>query len=253
MQKKLRTILVDDETNSNKVLSTLLKRFCPEVEIIGICTDISEAYLMISKNNPDLVFLDVQMPEGSGFDLLRKFKEVFFQVIFVTGFDQYAMNAIKFTALDYLLKPVEVVELVTAVGKAVKMYSLNENRQPQIINLLNNLREEGELRTISIHKNEKVLIIPLLDICAIEADGRYSKLHAMDGRCYTTAKTLKEFEEFLASIPHFLRINRNVIVNTLCILSYSKNEPCIVELKNKLSFDISRRKKQEVLEKLRNG
>src|SRR5687768_7808677 len=116
---KINSIIVDDEKNSREVLQTLLAKFCPEVNIVGEAASVKDAYQIISKTNPDLVFLDIEMPMGNGFSLLQKFDTIPFSVIFITSYDHYAINAIKFSAIDYLLKPVETSELKCAVSKAI--------------------------------------------------------------------------------------------------------------------------------------
>lgn len=239
----MTAVLVDDEENSRKVLSGLLRRFCLEVEICGEAEDAETAYDLVTKVFPDIVFLDIHMPSSSGFNLLRRFRELPFEVIFVTGFDQYAIHAIKFSALDYLLKPVEASDLVAAVQRAARKLLAPENSKPQVINFLYNIEGERERKTIMVHVRENVVVIPVVSICVIEADNRYCFVQIITGEQYTITRTLKEFEEFLAGDPAFLRISRDVIIHTTFIRSYSKGEHCVIEMQNNRIFEISRRKK----------
>lgn len=251
MKERITAILVDDEENSNKVLSSLLNKFCPEIEICGQTTDENQAYELINHILPDLVFLDVQMPLGSGFDLLSRFDEIPFDVIFVTGYDEYAINAIKFSALDYLLKPVEVEQLVNAVQRCVKKQQRKENQHSRISNFLYNLNPHNTEKKIPVHVGEKVIFVTLDSICSIEADSRYSHIQTIGSERYTIARTLKDFEELLMDNSFFLRINRNTIINVVHLKGYSKGEPCMIEMKNNTEFEVSRRKKKEILDKLR--
>lgn len=251
MEKKITAILVDDEENSRQVLSGLLHRFCPEVEVCGEAEDAEAAYELVTRTYPNLVFLDIQMPSSNGFNLLRRFPELPFEVIFVTGFDQYALHAIRFSALDYLLKPVEVPDLVAAVQKAARKLLAPSNNKPQIINFLHNIEDNRKQKTIMVHVRENVVVIPVGTICIIEADNRYCSVHTIMGEHYTITRTLKEFEAFFAGDPAFLRISRDVIIHTAFVRSYSKGEHCIIEMQTGRIFEISRRKKQEVLAHLR--
>ncbi len=247
----LNAIIVDDEDRSRRVLRKLLAGFCPEVKIVGEAKNIDEAYVVINNVKPQLVFLDVQMPTGNGFALLEKFKEVSFDVIFVTSFDQYAISAIKFSALDYLLKPVETIELRSAVDRALNKSKIYADRQVQIINLLNNIDPEVKEKRISVHKNESVVFISLSNIVHIEADDRYSLIKTLQNETYTLAKTLKEFEGFLCNERLFIRISRSLIVNIAHVKSYTKDEPCMITMSDGMVFEAPRRKKQEILKMLK--
>jgi two-component system LytT family response regulator len=246
----MKAIIVDDEEKSRRVLRSLLEKFCPEIQISGEAEGVEKAAQLVKELKPGLVFLDIQMPTGSGFDLLRKYEELPFEVIFVTSYDEYAINAIKFSALDYLMKPVEVEDLKRAVGKAVKK-SAGSNTGLQVINLLNNTSEDHVEKSVAVHVNEKVMFVKINNIIRIEADNRYAHLHTKDGNKYTVTKTLKEFEEFLANNRSFVRINKNYMLNLNSVKNYSKGEPCIIETEDGMTFEVSRRKKQEILEVLK--
>lgn len=246
----MKAIIVDDEEKSRRVLRNLLEKFCPEVEVCGEADGIERAAQMIKELKPALVFLDIQMPTGNGFDLLKKYESLPFEVIFVTSYDEYAINAIKFSALDYLMKPVEVDDLKNAVAKALKKVG-TETTGLQVINLLNNASEDQIEKSVAVHVNEKVVFIKLNTILRIEADNRYSHLHCKDGNSYIVTKTLKEFEEFLVNNRCFVRINKNFMINLNSVKNYSKGEPCIIETDDGKTFEVSRRKKQEILEVLK--
>lgn len=251
MGNKITALLVDDEENSRVVLRNLLKDFFEEVEVVAEAANVDEAYAMVNSKKPQLVFLDIQMPRASGFTLLKKFEEVPFEVIFVTSFDKYAINAIKFSALDYLLKPVEVSDLTDAINKAKKSIALKTRKSIQIVNLLQNIGEEGNDKKVAIHTGENVKLIGANVIAYIESDGSYCNLTTFDNQQYTTAKYLKDFEDYFGENSNFVRTHKNALLNVKHIKIYSKGEPCIIEMVNGKTFEVARRKKQEVLEKLK--
>lgn len=249
---KLNVILVDDEERSLKLLRTLLEKFCPEVNIVAMADGIDSSEKLIREHQPDLVFLDIQMPEGTAFDLLRRFGEKLpFQIVFVTSYSHYALTAIKFSALDYLLKPVEVADLQRAVERALENVQAAGDSGKQIINLLQNLESDAIEKSITVHENEQVVFVRMSSVTYIEAADRYSYLFTDTGEKHLLTKTLKEFEEFLADNEAFIRISKTIILNLNFVKEYSKGEPCFVSLKTGQAFEIPRRKKQEVLAKLK--
>lgn len=251
MNEKIKVILVDDEKDSREVMTKLLQYHFDEIEILGEATNVENAFQLINQKQPDLIFLDIQMPKANGFALLKKFETIPFEVIFVTSFDQYAINAIKFSALDYLLKPVEVSDLKDAVAKAVAVIGKKQNSNLQIINLLHDLQDNVE-RKIAVHNGDKVRFLPQKEIVFIEADGRYCRIFMQDSETFITAKYLKDFEAYFAEKSSFVRISKTYLLNTSHIVSYSKGDPCIIEMTTGKLFETSRRKKQEVLERLQS-
>jgi two-component system, LytTR family, response regulator len=251
MANRITTVIVDDETQSRVVLRSLLENFSGEIEIVGEAENVEEAFQLIQKLKPQLVFLDIQMPRGNGFTLLNRYENLPFQVIFVTSFDKYAINAIKFSALDYLLKPVEVKDLMEAVQKASLSIAKNQSNDPQIINLLHSLEPEQDNIKVAVHTGGNVLLLNTNSLVSIESDGSYCHLTTTENECYTTAKNLKEFEDYLGERSGFIRIHKGCLINVIHIKGYNKGEPCIIEMVNRKSYEVSRRKKQEVLEKLK--
>ncbi|MCE3225548.1 MAG: two component transcriptional regulator, LytTR family [Bacteroidetes bacterium] len=248
---KRTAIIVDDEERSRRVLKSLLSSFFPETEVLGEASNVDEAYELINKKNPQLVFLDIQMPRANGFSLLKKYEVVPFEVIFVTSYDKYAINAIKFSALDYLMKPVEVKDLTEAMDKAGKIIDLKANRNIQMINLLNAVGHEEKLRKIAIHEGDFVKLVDCDHVVSIEADGSYCHIITDQNDRFTLAKYLKDFEDYFGESSNFIRIHKSCLLNLKHIIKYSKGEPCIIEMSNGQNFEVSRRKKQEVLERLK--
>lgn len=247
----IKCVIVDDELHGRIVLKELLAKFCPDISIAGEADHIVEAYNLIKDIKPDLVFLDIQMPGGNGFSLLKKFEDLDFEVVFVTSYDQYAVTAFKFSALDYLLKPVEIDELKACVEKVKKRKAEKQSSGAWVLNLLNNLDETSTDKKLALHHKDKVRLINLSDVVCLEAESNYTTVYTNDGEKYTPARVLKDFELFLAPYPSFIRINKSVIVNIGCVTEYSKGEPCILYLNNGMEFEISRRKKAEMNERMR--
>lgn len=248
---KIRTILVDDEKDSTEVLTFLLERYQELITIVGIAHRVEEAYQMIIEQRPDLVFLDIIMPKSDGFQLLQRFSKVDFEVIFTTSYNEYAINAIRFNALDYLLKPIDLDELEKALTKCKERLALKTSTAEQIKNLMHYLEQTSGKKKLSVHKNDKVIMIDTDTILHVIAQGRYSEITTDDGEVYILAKNLKDIENYLAVQSHFVRINKSVLINTYHIISYSKTLPYFVELRNQAVFEIPRRKKSEILERIK--
>lgn len=251
MIKTLNAIIVDDEEKSIRVLQNLVEKICPQIKIVASAEDIDTAFTLINSHHPDLVFLDIQMPDGNAFDLLRRFENIPFDIIFVTSYDHYAINAIRFSAVDYLLKPVDLNELRNAASRALQKARSRVSNDKHIVNLLHNLDADAVEQKISVHHNETVVFISLAQITCIEAFDRYSYVHTVDNAKYMVSRTLKEFELFLQDIDLFIRISKNTILNINHIKEYSKGDPSIVTLKTGQSYEIARRKKQEILNRLK--
>ncbi len=249
--RTISAIIVDDEKNSRIVLNNLLLNFCPAVQVVGEAANAEEAFAIISDKNPDLVFLDIQMPTGNGFTLLQKFQHVPFEVVFITSYDEYAINAIKFNALDYLLKPVVIDELKEAVRKAVERLQDKSQRNASMQNLIHNIDKDILDQRISFHKNDQVRYIAVRNISYVRSDGNYSIVVTDQNETFSSSKTLKEYDDYLSAFPGFIRVHRNCLINVRELKSYSKGEPCIITMENGETIEVSRRKKQEVLEALR--
>lgn len=248
---KIRTLIVDDESKSRLVLSKLISRNFPEIELTGEASNVDEAYDLITQHSPQLVFLDIQMPHSDGFSLLKKFEVVPFEVIFVTSFDHYAITAIKFSALDYLLKPVEVSDLLPAVKKAVERIGKQQKNQPQIINLLRSIDDIPQTHHIAVHVSDSVRIIKETAIVSITAEGNYCTIQTIESEKFTTAKNLRDFELYFGNDSTFVRISKSLMINVKMMVKYSKGEPCIIEMINNEAVEVSRRRKPQVLEKLK--
>lgn len=242
----LKAIIIDDEKNSRNALRQKLVNHCPEVTVIGECDNGEEGIKMIGISHPDIVFLDVEMPRMNGFTMLQQLPHYDFEIIFITAYDQYAIKAIKFSALDYLLKPVEVEDLKFAVEKVTKKRKQVEGNKRVELLLQNFLEEKSANKRIAIASMDGLLFIATDDIIYLEANGNYTIFHIAGNRKITATKTLKDFEELLpASL--FIRIHHSYLINKHGIEKYIKGEGGHVVMKNGVTLDVARRKKEEFM------
>lgn len=253
MNATLKAIIVDDEENARDILKRLLKIAEPAVEVIDECGSIQDAYTSITKNHPDILFLDVQMPGGDGFELLRQFKTIGFKVIFVTSYDQYAIQAFRYSAVDYLLKPIDIKDLKDALSRlAISNPVRHEQATEQTLYLLNNIGiPEEKNRFIALQQKDRVRFVKLSDIICLEADRNYSRIYTVDGGVFLHSKTLKHFEDLFVTNKRFFRATKAYIINLDYVKEYTKSEPCFLYLINNKEIEIGRRKKTELLELLR--
>ncbi|GAB4132751.1 MAG: LytTR family DNA-binding domain-containing protein [Bacteroidia bacterium] len=247
----IKAVIVDDEPKSRDVLHSLLEKYCPEVSIIGEAQDVITAKELIETQHPDVVFLDVEMPGGSGFRLLDQFPAPAFDVIFVTSYGHYAIPALRYSAVDYLLKPVDISELKDAVQRARSRIQSREEISNKLRNLSSNLgAEHVGAKKIAVSSASDVKFIKADDIVRMEADSNYTVIYKANGDKIIASRTLKDFEELLFDNPAFIRTHKKHLVNINYVVKFNKNEGGELVLKDGSRIEVSRRKKQEVLEKL---
>jgi len=253
MTKKIKSIIIDDELANRIVLDSLLKKHCPSIEVIGSTDSVDSGYKLILETSPELVFLDIKMQKKTGFDLLRMFPEVNFNVIFFTAYDQYAIQAFEFNAIDYILKPIDYMKLIKSVNKAENNIQLQKSNN-NIIHFIHSIDEQSQLiKNISIHQNDKVHVIAVNEICYIEASRSYSEIITENNQRLISAKPLSDYEELFTPFPNFLRINKSIIVNINYIKEYTKGAVCYIKIKNnEQEMEVSRRKKGEITQFLKN-
>jgi two-component system, LytTR family, response regulator len=228
LAKRIRTIIVDDEKPSRVALATYLADFCHDIEIVAECDSVKTAYNAIKDKNPDLLFLDIEMPNGNGFDLLRLFNILPFRVIFVTAFSEYAIRAFRFSASDYLLKPVKVDELVEAVQK-VKNELRKEISQENLNVLMNSLgNRNGELRQLVIRDTKGFTVVKTSDLIMCEADGYCTVLHLAGNRKITCTKNIGHYEE-LFDQKQMVKVHRSYLINPARVTGYSRQGEIYLE------------------------
>jgi two-component system LytT family response regulator len=244
----IKAIIVDDEPNCCKTLSILLERYCKEVQVTGIFHNGLEALQAINASAPDLVFLDVEMPKMNGFEMLEKLATIHFHLIFTTSYDQYALKAFRFSAIDYLLKPIDREELQNAVQKIVKRSEMPAAEQLQI--LFQKLHHPAAAVTkIALPTMEGLQMIPVQSIISCEANDNYTTLVLKGNRKLVVSCTLKVIEEMLEE-HSFIRVHRSFLVNLDEIEKYVKADGGYVVMSDGSNIFISRNKKEELLQKL---
>ena len=245
----IRAILVDDEVNSLDALNILLNEYCPQVEVIARFAAPQLALDLVKQLSPDLLFLDIEMPGFNGFELLERLGTISFQVIFTTSYDQYGIKAIKFSALDYILKPIDPEELVAAVGKVQVRTHLPTPEQYEL--LLSQVHSRApQLSKLAIPTNDGYVLISVDQIVFCEANDNYTHFHLRGGRNITACRTLKEIEEQLSEFSFLIRVHHSYLVNLNEVLKYVRGEGGYLVMNDGTSINVSRSRKEPLLRKI---
>ena len=241
----MRVVLIDDEANCLEMLALLIERYCPMLQIVGQFEDPSVAVQKIPVLKPDLVFLDVDMPVLNGFEVLDKTKHTPFAVIFTTAHNQYAVKAFKYSATDYLLKPVDKEELINAVQKV----QYQTDRIKILLDYVNPIKPSKE--RVALPTSDGIIFMNIKDIVFCESDGNYTKIYIQEGKPFTFTKTLKDMEELLHE-SSFYRVHHSYLVNLKQVEKYIRTDGGDIKMSNGKIIPVSRQKKEEVLGALAN-
>jgi len=241
---KIKAVIVDDENIAREVLENYLKKYCPVVEVIGQAQHIKEAVPMIQSLQPQLVFLDVEMPYGNAFDVLEACQDQQFETIFITAYSEYSLRALNMSAAYYILKPIDITELISAVNK-VQLSILKTEDFNRTKILLENLKLQPEKQQIILPTLQGFDVIKTENIIKLQANGNFTDVYLADGSCKMICKFLKHFDELL-SVP-FVRVHRSFIVNTRFIKSYSKSAGGFVTLLDGSEIEVSATYKEHLL------
>lgn len=248
----LKAILIDDELKSRSNLRQLLVEYCTNVEIIAEAGSAVEALKLIKEVNPDLLFLDIEMGEVSGFDLLKLLNgQQKFEVIFVTAFDKYGIQAVKACAIDYLLKPINILELSNAVEKAVMQINPKKENE-RLKELVANLDRGDDEQRIAIPLSDKIEFLAISKIIRLEAEGNYTHIYLDNKKQYLVCKTLKEYQDLLEN-HNFIRTHQSHLINFRKLSAYVKTDGGYVAMEDGSQVPISRQKKDEVLLRIMKG
>lgn len=247
----IRTILIDDEPNNLENLKTLLTRYCPEVSVIGIAGSARQGLELIDLVNPQLVFLDIEMPGQNGFEMLASLTQIRFELIFVTAYNNYAIKAIKFNALDYILKPIDIEELVSSVQRAKQR--LADKTQLEFTKLaFQNLQLPKKNKRIALASADKIEFFDVDSIVRCLGENNYTRFFFENGESRLVSKPLSEYEELLAEFD-FIRAHKSHLVNGAKISSFIKKDGGYLLTSDGCSVPVSRRKKEELLDRLKLG
>jgi two-component system LytT family response regulator len=242
----IKAIIIDDELHCLQTLSLLLNQYCPEVQLLDQCLSANSGIEAIEKFKPDLVFLDIEMPVMNGFELLEQFPAISFAIIFTTGYDQYAINAIRFSALDYLLKPIDRKELVIAVKKVQEGRHLPLAEQFQM--LLKQIQgKNAGFNRIAVPTGEGFELIPAEQIIYIEANSNYTYFYLKNKTKIIACRILKEIEIQIQDFPFFVRVHNSYLVNLNEVAKYVRGEGGHLIMSDGSSVNVSRSRKEALL------
>ena len=243
----MTAIIVEDMLQAREILQAELDTHCPEVKIIGTADSVVNAAKLLRQVQPDIIFLDILLGDGTGFDLLEIFPNISSRIIFITASDEYAIRAFKFSAIDYLLKPVEPQQLIEAVHRAKKQIT---SQQESLELLKETIRKPDTLPDrLSLHTQEKILVVTINDIIRCEADGNNTWFFLKSGEKILVTRTLKQFDLLLEK-HQFLRVHQSHLVNLDYLQEFVKKDGGYLRLKNGDNIPVALRKKQEVMEML---
>ena len=243
----VRCILVDDEMNALEMMEWLLKTYCPQVEILAMCTSAEEAIGRIRQLQPDVIFLDIEMPRMNGFEMLEQFDKLFFDVVFCTAYDQFAIKAFKYSALNYLLKPVDPEDLMATVTRieARRMVPTREQFDLLLQSMRQPRRETPQ--RIALTSGDGMIFVPTSEILYCEADSNYTKIVLEGGRRVVVSKVLKEIDEALSG-PDFCRVHSSFLINVNHIRKYVRGDGGYLVMDDDHTISISRNRRQEFME-----
>lgn len=248
----LRAIVIDDIESIRKKNVAIIKTHCPNVAVIGQADSVESGVSLIKQLVPDLVFLDVEMPDGTGFDLLQRLKPIQLKVIFITGFEDFAIRAFRFSAIDYLLKPIDPADLIEAVAKAEASLS-KEVLELKLNTLFTNLERPKNLQKLVLKTAEKIYSVNIQDIVNCESDRNYTTFYFINAPKLVVSTTLKEYETLLKPF-HFFRVHQSHLINMLYFDHFIKTDGSnTIVMKNKHTVPLATRKKEEFLNVIDNS
>jgi two-component system LytT family response regulator len=245
-QSPIRAVIVDDETSGIEVLEYTLKRHCKDVEVIRSFTSSIEAAEVIPNLHPDVLFVDVEMPQLNGFELVEKLNKLNIQIIFTTAYNEFALKAFRVSALDYLLKPIDADELKSAVNK---LKTLKREENPAMDALLEYMKTQQQVKKISIPTDKGIVFIEISQVLYCTSDGPYTTFQLEGGTAIISSKSLGEYEQQLSD-KGFYRIHNSSLINVQHLKKFIRQDGGYVEMSNGQSLTVSRRKRDEFLDYL---
>ncbi len=244
----IRAIIVDDEEKGRIFLKNMVDEYCKEVQIVAMADAIDTGIETIRAYHPDLVFLDIKMPRGTGFDVLKELHEMDFEVIFTTAHDNYALTAIKFSAIDYLLKPIDINELQEAVEKMIRKKDRKLKKENFEV-FLSNLQMENSMKKIALPTQDGLMFVKVEHIIRCEGEGAYTKIKLVENEKLMVSKNLKEIEGLLFDCG-FFRVHKSHLINLSHVKRYIKGSGGTVVMSDQHSVEVSKRRKEAFLEQL---
>jgi len=240
----IKALIIDDEANNREKLRNLIVKNCPNIEVIGEENGVRTGISAIRNKNPDLVFLDIRMGDGTGFDLLNRFDTIDFKVIFVTAYEEFALKAFRCSAVDYLLKPVDPDELVEAVKKVSVLLSQEHNKQ---LTILSDSIQSGRLKKIALRDSDNIHLINVSDIIYCDSEGSYVRFVVLNENDIIISKLLKEYEELLSD-SDFFRVHKSHLINLAHAKRFEKADGGFVVMSDESRIPVASRKREQLLE-----
>ncbi|MDD3196388.1 MAG: LytTR family DNA-binding domain-containing protein [Paludibacter sp.] len=242
---KIRTLIIDDEAPIRDLISGILENYSEKTEVCGTADGVKTGLEAIRHHNPELVLLDVNLTDGTGFDLLRQLDEIKFAVIFITAYEKYAVKAFRFSAVDYIMKPVNIDELLSAIDKAIGMME-GKTLNQQLKNFFDNLNSKPEDKKIVLKDSKSIYVIKVADIIRCEADHNYTTFYLTNNQQIVVSRTLKDYEELLSDFM-FLRTHQSHLININHMLSFEKNDGGYLRMADGSNVPVSKRKRDELM------
>ncbi|MDX2003114.1 MAG: LytTR family DNA-binding domain-containing protein [Chitinophagales bacterium] len=245
----LRTIIVDDEERARNGLKKMLEKYCPQVKVVGLADSVAKGVQTIKTLQPQLVFLDIDMPDGDGFELLERVGNIDFEIIFATAYDQFALKAFKVAAIDYLVKPIDLDDLIKSIEKVQHKLLPTEKRNLQL-NVLRESLSAQRFNKLALPSNEGLVFVNIDDIIRFEADGSYTMIYTIQGDKIMVTRLLGEYEQLLEQ-RGFFRTHHSHLINLNYIKKYVKGRGGYIVMTDGASVDVSVRKKEEFMDLLK--
>lgn len=246
----IQAIIIDDEVGSISVLKNLLERFCPRINIVATSTDSEQAFGLIKKHEPQLLFLDIDMPRFSGIEIAQSFQQTDIKVIFVTAYDSFAIPAVKVNAIDYLLKPIHEKDLIEAVTKAeIKIEESEKFKQLQKNAFTSDINQGKTIERIPLPTADGFVMVNIEEILRCQGDGAYTHFHLTTGKTITVSYNLGEFEKQLTPYG-FFRIHNSHLINLKYLMRYNKGRGGVVIMNDNTELDVSARRKDDFIKLL---
>jgi len=247
----IKAVIIDDEGKARETIRNIIGSYCSDVSIVAEARNVKTGLEVISRHEPEIVFLDIKMPDGTGFDLLNQLYKIEFKLIFITAFDEYAIQAFKFSALDYILKPVNPSSLIEAVEKAKDIIEA-ENIKLKLDTFLDNVDSPSkEPKKLVLNTHDSIYVVKTDDIIRCKSDQNYTEFFLNDEKKLVVSKTLKEYDEMLSNYG-FFRVHQSHLINLSYMVRFDKSEGGFVVMKDEAYIPVSSRKRESLLQLFKN-
>lgn len=247
----MRCVIIDDEKSNIENLSNILSHYFQQVLVVGVAQSADSGIKLIQQEHPDLVFLDIKMPGNNGFQMLERISEINFEIIFVTAFEEFALKAIKFSALDYLVKPIDLAELEESLGRAEKRIKDKQTNHRLMHFIQNNQSPALQSRKMPLSTVDKLIFVTVSDIIRCEGQVNYTRFHLVNQAPILVSKTLKEYEELLTPYQ-FARVHQSHLINMAHVAAFVKSDGGYLSMNDGSSVSVARNRKEKVLQLLNN-